>query len=711
MPSLTRLFALFLLLPLLLAAPMRAQMLGFSTMMADNVSYNADTGILIASGQVTVIYKQTRLEAESISFNRFTGEISATGPLRITDPSGAVFTATMASLSADLSAGIIREARLLLANRFQIAAAEIRRSSDRFNILYRTVGSACTVNPQNPVPIWQIRSERIIQDTKAQRLYFEDARLEVFGVPVAYVPNLRMPDPTVKRATGFLYPQFISSEIYGYGLRIPYYVTFGDYADATITPFATTNGAFLLEGEFRRRFRNGEINVNGAIALAGSANDTGDSFLKADSRFSLQNGNELFLDLSLTSDDAFMRRYGYDDSDRLQSIFGLRRYERNRLLEASAIYFQSLRDGEVDAEVPFVLPRIDYRRTWEDPLTGGRIGTNISTVGLFRIAGRDVARASASLDWRKDWAAPLGIRATTFAELQGDIYRVWDDNNFAPSPLFRLTPSIGGDFSLPFSKSTKRGALLVLSPVAQFIYTPELAFNDAVPNEDSLQVEFDETNLFGLSRFPGEDLIETGFRANVGVSYRRYDPSGWTFGADIGQVFRTEPSTQFSTGSGLSGRSSDILAAVSFELPPQYLLISRLLVAPGIGIRRAETEIGLNLERLDLEATFVFLAADVVANSPLDRSEANISAGYQISENWYTSASLRRDLLLNQNIYGELGLTFTNECVEVAVSLSRRFTTSNNVPPDTNFDVSVKLAGFGGGPTRRERASTCMQIQ
>ncbi|NOR63217.1 MAG: LPS assembly protein LptD [Rhodobacteraceae bacterium] len=711
MPFLTRLFLVSIILPLLMALPLRAQVIGYSTMTADNVSYNAAAGILTASGQVVVIYNKTRMEAESISFNRTTGQIEAIGPLRITDPSGAVFTATMASLSADLSAGIIQEARLLLANRFQIAAAEIRRSSDRFNILYRTVGSTCTIDTSHPVPIWQIRSERIIHDTQAERLYFENARFEVLGVPIAYIPNLRLPDPSVQRATGLLYPQIISSDIYGYGIKLPYFVTFGDNADATFTPFATTSGAFLLEAEYRRRFVNGALNIHGAFAVRGSTNDTGDSFLKADFTFTRPNSFELFLDLSLSSDDAFMRRYGYDDADRLVSQVGLRRFDPNRFLEVSAIFFQSLRDDEVDAEVPFALPLVSYRKTWEESLTGGRIGLNASTLALIRTAGRDVARLSASVDWRKDWAAPLGIQATTFAEVQADVYRVWDDVGFGDDLLFRATPTIGADFSLPLSKSTKSGALLVLSPVAQFIYTPELAFNDVVPNEDSLQVEFDETNLFGLSRFPGEDRIETGFRANAGVSYRRYDPSGWTLGVDIGQIYRISANSQFSTGSGLSGRSSDILAAVSFELPPNYRLISRLLVAPSVGIRRAETELTLNLNRLDLEATFVFLAADVVADSPVDRSEANIAMGYKLSENWSTSASLRRDLLANENIYGEFGLVYANECVEVAVSLSRRFTTSNNVPPDTNFDVSVKLAGFGGGTSRRERAGTCMRIE
>ena len=37
-------------------------------------------------------------------------------------------------------------------------------------------------------------------------IYFEDARLEFFGMPVAYMPYFSAPDPTVKRKSGFLMP-------------------------------------------------------------------------------------------------------------------------------------------------------------------------------------------------------------------------------------------------------------------------------------------------------------------------------------------------------------------------------------------------------------------------------------------------------------------------------------------------------------------------
>ena len=44
-----------------------------------------------------------------------------------------------------------------------------------------------------------------------------------------------------------------------------------------------------------------------------------------------------------------------------------------------------------------------------------------------------------------------------------------------------------------------------------------------------------------------------------------------------------------------------------------------------------------------------------------------------------------------------VGLEFRNECMLVDLSLSRRFTSSTNVDPTTDFSLAVDLLGFGGG--------------
>ncbi len=67
-------------------------------------------------------------------------------------------------------------------------------------------------------------------------IYFEDARLEFWGMPLVWMPYFSAPDPTVKRKTGLLMPSISTSSIYGVGFEIPYYCALAPNYDVTLAP-------------------------------------------------------------------------------------------------------------------------------------------------------------------------------------------------------------------------------------------------------------------------------------------------------------------------------------------------------------------------------------------------------------------------------------------------------------------------------------------
>src|SRR3984893_16668629 len=80
------------------------------------------------------------------------------------------------------------------------------RSNGNYTVFENGVYTACAPcrdDPKKP-PLWQVKGARIIHDQTDKMLYFENAQLEFFGVPMAYLPYFSTPDPTVKRKTGFL---------------------------------------------------------------------------------------------------------------------------------------------------------------------------------------------------------------------------------------------------------------------------------------------------------------------------------------------------------------------------------------------------------------------------------------------------------------------------------------------------------------------------
>ena len=103
--------------------------------------------------------------------------------------------------------------------------------------LANVVASTCQVCPAQPTPLWEIRAARVVHDSLERQIYFDRAQFRLAGVPIAYIPRLRLPDPSVRRTSGLLTPQLRFSSELGPGLKLPYFLTLGRSADLTLTPY------------------------------------------------------------------------------------------------------------------------------------------------------------------------------------------------------------------------------------------------------------------------------------------------------------------------------------------------------------------------------------------------------------------------------------------------------------------------------------------
>lgn len=681
-----------------------------ASLVADAVTYDEETGSLTASGDVEVLYEGRVLRARRIDYDTRSEEIRVTGPMTLTDPDGVVFLADAAALSPDLREGLIEGARLLIDGQLQLSATEMRRSDGRFNTLYNTVASACVVCAENPTPTWAVRAARITQDEKAQRIYFEDATVELLGVPVAYVPRLSFPDPRVDRASGLLLPTLQQSDIYGFGVKVPYYRVLGRSGDMTVTPFVTTGGAVILQGEYRRRLERGGFDLRGAFAIDDGLGDdgAGRGWFSAVGDYRLPQDFVLGFDVNVASDDSFLQQFDYSDTDLLTSVIAVQRTRRNEFLNVEGIRFQSLRDDEDTATVPFVLPYATYRRVI-DTSTFGRFGYNVDALGISRDVGRDVFRVGGGADWRHDWTAPNGMLLSAVAATEFDVYQVWRQPGQSEGARARAVPIVSGELRWPFTRTTGQ-AQHVIEPAVQVVYSSYVG-DQNVPNEDSQLPEFDTTNLFSLNRFPGRDRWETGLRANVGVSYTRYDPAGWSAGATLGRVLRTEELGEFTEGTGLRGPLSDWVGSVSVNFDWGLTVVNRALFDDRLAFRRNELAFGYDGEFGAVSAAYVFLEQDdsnpALGEQP-ETNEFSLEAAYRVRPNWEIRGLWRYDVASSSNLRTGAGVTYGNECAEFDLSVSRRFTSSNNVPPSTSIQFGLRLAGIGDGEARDWPARVCL---
>ncbi|MDO5605972.1 MAG: LPS assembly protein LptD [Paracoccus sp. (in: a-proteobacteria)] len=676
-----------------------------ATLLADRITLSGDR-TLTASGGVVVWYDGARLVAEAVRYDGASGDMTITGPVHLTRPGlagsdqDAVLIADHAELSQNMREGMLRGARMVLAREMQMAAREVTLSGQgRYTTLNHVVASSCRICAADPTPLWEIRARQITHDTEENRLILDHPQLRAFGFPVAAWPGrMTAPDPTVERMTGFLRPRFRTTSQLGFGVMLPWFRTLGPHADVTLTPYLSASRTSTLMLRHRQAFWNGAMEWNGAITRDSIRPGDTRGYLFGAAQWELPRGYLLGMQVQMTSDQGYLLDYGISDADRLWSGLTLERVTAERLVWARAGNYHSLRDDEDNVTSPAQVADFMWIRSWR--LAGGMAELNWSAHAHRRpsgedVIGRDMARASVGLSWQGTHILPGGLLAEGAAGLNADIYAIRDDSS-ADDLVTRTTPWVLAGLRYPLTGSDGR-ASYVVEPVAQLVWSPYRAGGN-IPNEDSRQIEFDEGNLFALSRYPGWDARETGLRANLGVTWTRFDPDGWSLSLAAGRVLRDRASADPRTPLSLAGRRSDWLLAGHYADNSGLTLASRALFDDDFRINREELRIGWARPGLELGLGYLWMKADRFEDRTTNLSELSGKIGWQLGEGWWASAHGRHDLNARRAQRAGLGLSYRNECVSFELSASRRFTDTADVDPETDVDLSIRLGGFGRQP-------------
>ena len=677
-----------------------------AVLVADDVSVSRER-VLTATGNVEAFQGKTRLTARQISFDQRTGKLTVLGPITIQDGADITILADQAELSRDLQNGLLTGARMVLNQQLQLASVEMNRVDGRYTQLYKTAVTSCDVCDDGRPPLWQIRAKRVIHDQAEQQLYFDQAQFRIRNTPVFYLPRLRLPDPTLKRATGFLIPSLATTSQLGTGIKVPYFIKLGEDRDLTVTPYWSARTK-TIELRYRQAFRTGRISFEGAITRDDLRPGEDRGYIFGTGKFDLSRDYVLEFDLETTSDDAYLTEYGYSSKDRLDSQIAVSRTRRDKYIQLSFVNFKTLRDGEDNATLPTNVIDATYERRLFPVAVGGELRLAGTAHAHFRrsdldidsadtdniVDGRDVMRLNLEADWIRQWRSG-GMLIQTQLGFAADVFQVNQDSTF-PDSESAFTPHAAVTLRYPLVRQTTR-ARHILEPLVQVAFTGGSDLN--VPVDESTRIEFDEGNLLSLSRFSSPDRRERGQSAALGFQWARFDNKGWDTKLTFGQVLRRQADSDFTTTSGLSGTTSDFLLAGQIRTDGGLSIIGRTLFNDSFDVSKAEVRGDWIGKRTQIGTSYIWLTDDP-SPSPIgeDRatpvSELTFDGSYAINGNWTTSANVRYDLEEDRAASAGVGFEYNNECVAVDLSINRRYTSSTSVEPSTSLGFTVSLRGF-----------------
>ena len=678
---------------------------------AETLTHDRDTGVVTASGRAEITAGPYALRAQSIVYDPRTDTVHATGDVALLEPDGSVVFADEIELTDGLRNGFISGIRVLLADGSRLAAARAQRIGGARNEMINVIFTACETCAGSPnPPVWQVKAARVVHNTRARRIYYIDARLEFLGIPVFYTPFFAHPDPTVERQTGFLSPVYGSSTQLGAKLEAPFHFALAPDRDATFSPLFTSAEGVVLAGEYRQRTRTGAYQISGSFTRADERAGlvkTGRTVTRGHARasgsFRADDTWRWGFASARSTDDTYLRRYEISNENTLVTNVFVDGMRGKDYASVNAWAFQGLQRDDDPGETPLILPMIDYQAVSRPGRVGQTLRLAANGLSLTRNQGADTHRVTLEAGWRLPYTAPFGDVYTASAALRGDAYYV----SGVPDPLNpggesvdgavgRLLPRVALDWRLPLVRRGERSST-VIEPVVALIAGPYGGNSDKIPNEDSLSFEFDDTNLFSPSRFPGFDRWEGGARLNYGIKAGSYGPRTVAT-AMIGQTYRGRDDNTFAAGSGLDQSPSDYVGRINLDIGLNFELSQRFRMdRNSYSLRRNEIDLTVGPRNLQFAAGYVFLSEKLSTDELGHREELNLSARAGLRQGWSATARSRHDLLTNGGglLLAGFGLVYECDCMRLSIELVRRRTSDRDIPRSTSIAVRINLRNLG----------------
>ncbi len=679
---------------------------------ADEVQYDRDNALVTATGNVEAWQNDNILRADKITFDRNTNVAAASGHVVMVQPDGQVLFSDYAELTQGLRDGVLRGMRAILAENGRLVANGARRTDGKINELSRgiyTTCNLCAADPTKP-PLWQIRARSIVQDTENKRIEYRDAVVDIYGVPVAYLPYIWHTDPSVRRASGFLVPDLGSSKHLGGFLRAPYFWAIDEQSDATITPTFSTQNYLNVNTDYRRRFNDGTLRVDGSVGIDRRKPQAA---IFASGAFAYDDTWRYGFNIDRASSSRYLNDYSFTGrGDVLTSRIYLEGFGTGAYTRLDSIAYQGLVNSIVQQRLPYVLPRYQYSYFGEPDALGGRLSFETVDFNVIRQIGTNTQRAGAILNWQRPFAGSFGeVYGLTLQNVAAG-YTATSLNqnpNYArvgSAETARDHPQVAIEVRWPLVRDGGALGTQTIEPIAQFVAGPNTGGGQRtlrIPNEDSLDFEFTDQNLFSLNKYPGIDRLEGGLRANVGLHLN------WTVGtaavdALVGQSYRVHRDDTFPVGSGLERRASDIVTRTTVTPAPWLDLTGRTRVDNRSGnIRFADAIGSTGTPLLRLSAGYIYSAVNpyfyydtqaVPASYFTHRNEVMAGINSQFGR-YKLGATARRDVNTNKMVSAGLRATYEDECFIFDANFIRRYTSLNGDNGASIFLLQITLKTVG----------------
>ena len=722
----------------------------------DKLSYSQDNNIIEAAGNVVAKNQEGKqIASDKIIYNKTTQQLSTFGNSKFSDGKGGNLFAESFEynlekkiISAEKKVKFIDKekntyyfSKLNADDKFdEIIGYDINadlnkenlKSGDKFNefIVPRFSGKSASIknnitivkdakfttckktNEQEGCAYWNLNASELIHDKEQKKLTYKNASLDLNNVPVLYLPYFSHPDPTVKRESGFLPPTLtnLGSDI-GSSIKIPYFYPISQSADFTVSPIYYFKQHPLLLGEYREKFNNGDLSLEGGFTqgykeITASKTDGSRNHLYGNLNLIF---NDKILDQTIlntklqhvnnptylrvnkinSTNDGFKKNLIKEDDTKLTNEIYLNSFGKSENFNIKTATYRDISIAKSSDQYSYLLPELSYSKySLFD-------SNNLNFNSVLKSQNANTNQNKSSFINNLDYSTQefynnnLGVGYKFLTKINNINY--YSDYKTPNQNLNnQINPVVGLDASLPFANISKETEQYIV-PRILTRYAPGKMTN-ATTNDTTLNTD----NIFSMNKMNSDELIEKDLSFNLGADWiwqekKTSDKEPKKAIISIGQVLKLNKDLDMPTKSSLQKANSDIVSKINYLSPNNFdVTLKNTFDNQLKHVYYNDLTIKKNFSSSEVNFNF-YEKNSHIGNERY--AKANITS--YITDSTKVRIESDRNLKTDLTNSHKLGIENENECIRYGFYLQKNYISDKDLKPATSVFFGVTLLPFG----------------
>ena len=564
--------------------------------------------------------------------------------------------------------------------------------------LNKAIFTSCKQN--DDCPPWSIQAKKITHDGNKQQLIYDHAIIKIYDNPVFYFPKFFHPDPSVKRQSGFLKPNFNKSHILGSSIQIPYYFNIADNRDLTFKPVFFDNNILMLQNEYRQINSKSSLITDFSFTdgykskTTNSKNTISHIFAKYNLNLDFDNFNSSTLDLTIqkTNNDTYLKVFDTnlvdslikpDNFDNLFSNIEINLNHKDYNFTTGFSSYENLQQSNND-RYQYILPYYEFSKNLPYFKNFGNLSLNSfgdnnlkNTNNLTSRIINDLRYSSKTFFTKNGFLNNLNF----FTKNLNSVAK--NDVNYKSSPSLEIASILEMNTSYPLMKELD-DSVNTLIPKLSLRFNPSDMKN--YKDEDR---RININNLFDIERLGYTDTLETGKSVTLGLDFKKesLEDINNYFELKLGTVFRDEFETNIPNKTSINQKSSNLFGSLSYNLNQNIGFDYNYAIDNNYkNFRENSFSADLTINKLN---TKIYFLEENYENNNQNILENSIS--YTHDENNVFTFMTRRNRKIDLTEYYNLVYEYMNDCLSAAIKYKKSYYNDRDLKPSEDLMFTITL--------------------